>query len=403
MATDSTELTFVRCPACRSLVPAMSSRCRMCGAGLDPVDEASEQVPAARERKKTVVYTPGVDLEEDAQVEALKAESEQATSDPLAGFVDEVSSEPEPVLEAATKPLDSLESESDPLAAMISEDIVDPIEPQAEVAPKVIIEQGRGKRGGLSFSEPEPQALVEEVAEAPAPKEDPLANLYDEEDSQEAGVAADPLMDFQEDSLETAEPSPVVPEPTVSEPVTEMVVEEVVEEVIEDEVVSSSAKASTSAEASSFAEAPEDKTADKEEKVFEAPKPILEPVQHAVPAATEAPKVSAGSSGLIGWLVSASSDDFIIELRGGKRFITGTKLKDADLVLDHPSVSTPHAMLLVADDGSCVVQDLMSDSGVFMRSSSQSDFTKTEERFELSHGQGIVFGELEFIVVLIPR
>ena len=35
MATDSTELTFVRCPSCRSLVPAVSTRCRMCGATLD--------------------------------------------------------------------------------------------------------------------------------------------------------------------------------------------------------------------------------------------------------------------------------------------------------------------------------------------------------------------------------
>ena len=35
MAIDSTELTFVRCPSCRSLVPAVSTRCRMCGASLD--------------------------------------------------------------------------------------------------------------------------------------------------------------------------------------------------------------------------------------------------------------------------------------------------------------------------------------------------------------------------------
>ena len=376
MATDSTELTFVRCPACRSLVPAMSSRCRMCGAGLDPVDEAKEakeEVPTTRERKKTVVYTPGTDLEADAQVEALKAESEsvaepaaeQAASDPLAGFVDEVDLEPEPVLEPAVK-AEPVESEPDPLGGYSEAESMEPLSSELEAAPKVLIEQGRGKRGGLSFSKPEqelePKAIVEEAApEVAAISEDPLANLY-EEDSSPVEESVD-LMDFQEEPVEAAS------EQATPEPVQEMIAEEEV----------------------------------KEEEVSEVPQPMSVPAQPTVPVATKAPKVSSGSSGLIGWLVSASNDDFIIELRGGKRFITGTKLKDADLVLDHPSISTPHAMLLVGDEGSCVVQDLMSDSGVFVRSAGQNDFSQTEERFELSHGQRVVFGELEFIVVLIPR
>lgn len=31
MSTEEAELTFIRCPSCRSLVPAVASRCRMCG------------------------------------------------------------------------------------------------------------------------------------------------------------------------------------------------------------------------------------------------------------------------------------------------------------------------------------------------------------------------------------
>ena len=46
MSTDSTELTFVRCPSCRSLVPAAQKRCRMCGAVLD----ASGQPERSEER-----------------------------------------------------------------------------------------------------------------------------------------------------------------------------------------------------------------------------------------------------------------------------------------------------------------------------------------------------------------
>ena len=40
---DSTELTFVRCESCRSLVPAVSTRCRMCGAPLEKEQDVSIQ------------------------------------------------------------------------------------------------------------------------------------------------------------------------------------------------------------------------------------------------------------------------------------------------------------------------------------------------------------------------
>ncbi|NDC37773.1 MAG: hypothetical protein EBZ48_06940, partial [Proteobacteria bacterium] len=58
MSTDSTELTFVRCPSCRSLVPAISTRCRMCGATLEAsaAAEEGEQEPrkSGRVRQRTM-------------------------------------------------------------------------------------------------------------------------------------------------------------------------------------------------------------------------------------------------------------------------------------------------------------------------------------------------------------
>ena len=50
MSADSIELTFVRCPSCRSLVPAASSRCKMCGAGLEATAQPDK---SEEERKKT--------------------------------------------------------------------------------------------------------------------------------------------------------------------------------------------------------------------------------------------------------------------------------------------------------------------------------------------------------------
>ena len=80
MATDSTELTFVRCPSCRSLVPAVSTRCRMCGAGLEgvakPNQKSVESEPA--EPQGDVVYSD-------------KAESNgSGDSDPLSAYIEEV-------------------------------------------------------------------------------------------------------------------------------------------------------------------------------------------------------------------------------------------------------------------------------------------------------------------------
>ncbi|MEZ4754321.1 MAG: FHA domain-containing protein [Bdellovibrionota bacterium] len=310
MATDSTELTFVRCPACRSLVPAMSSRCRMCGAGLDPVDEAQQAKDddSVRERKKTVVYTPGSDL---SSADEMTSQKKELAEDPLGDFVDEVpvdqqSQEADPI------------SEPDPLGEVVEQAEVS-FEPEA----KVRVEQGRGKRGGLSFSKPQ-EKRIEEVESL---DEDPLANLYQNED--------------------------LVPEP----------IQAPVQKLAQDQV--------------SF--------------------------QPEVQVVAQPAKVSQVAKGLVGWLVSASGDELLVELRAGKRFVTGTQLKESDLVLKHASVSTPHAMLLVTDDGSCLVQDVMSEAGVFIRSSAMDEFRQTEERVTLEHGNRVAFGDLEFIVVLIPK
>ena len=41
--TNNNNKTFVRCPSCKSLVPALSTRCRMCGASIEVSDSNQEQ------------------------------------------------------------------------------------------------------------------------------------------------------------------------------------------------------------------------------------------------------------------------------------------------------------------------------------------------------------------------
>src|SRR5690349_6204862 len=65
MTTEETELTFVRCPNCRSLIPAIATRCRMCGAQFEkkPDGDAPAADPSAgkgqsRVRQRTISATP---------------------------------------------------------------------------------------------------------------------------------------------------------------------------------------------------------------------------------------------------------------------------------------------------------------------------------------------------------
>ena len=45
MANKDNNMTFVRCPSCNSLVPALSTRCRMCGANIEANSDEEKQEP----------------------------------------------------------------------------------------------------------------------------------------------------------------------------------------------------------------------------------------------------------------------------------------------------------------------------------------------------------------------
>jgi pSer/pThr/pTyr-binding forkhead associated (FHA) protein len=113
-------------------------------------------------------------------------------------------------------------------------------------------------------------------------------------------------------------------------------------------------------------------------------------------------KINSGR--LFGWLVSYSSPEGrSIELREGKFFVTGSSLKNTDLVLDDSSVSTPHALMTVSGETGLYVQDLMSERGVHVRSREGQGYQREELTTQLKHGDWIRFGEVEFLVSLLPN
>ena len=360
MSTDSTELTFVRCPSCRSLVPAVSTRCRMCGAALEaaPAEEEEEQTAQGRVRQRTA--DAGQDLtgaaekmrqalksEEQAgaaETEAVSESDQGGFEDPLSAYIEEVTSEPKPQ-----------KAEDDTRASQFEEpahmdngkDAVEPFtaepEPVSSPEPKVIVETGgrRSKKGsGLSFGLGKKGEAKKQPQPEPAPAKEAKPEVK-EETPQKAKVE----------------------------------------------------------------ERPEKRNKRRRKKsqtdIKEAQKQ-QQPPQRSENKMTQKGKKRTGR--LYGWLVS--HDDPLlsaIELREGQFFVTSNQLKPNDLVIDHGSVSTPHAILAISQDGGFRVRDLMSDNGVYLKRNRDSSFQRFDDEESLEHGDWIQFGEVAYLVSLLPN
>ncbi len=432
MSTDSTELTFVRCPSCRSLVPAVSTRCRMCGASLDATaggDEEERQKTSGRVRQRTMSgqkeqmppmqglrrepapeAAPAVEPEPDLEPE----EEAQESDDPLSAYIEEVEDddyaagseeeteeeleeeEPEPLertvvaktLFTAPKQEEEFGAEAESAEEMADEEkeeeliadsyaaetestieAVEEVEEEPEVSqpepdeeavqetveaeeepapqPRVIIESGRGRQRRSLFDRPQP---------APQPRE--RERRAAKHEAEEAAPAA-PVQQARK---------PV--ERPVEKPVEEP--QEIVEE-----------------EAHEAAPEPESKPAPRAE------------VRRGQPPVKPAP---AKKGRLFGWFVSYSEPGGKgIELREGKFFITRSSLKNSDLIIDHESISTPHAMVMVSVESGLRIHDLMSERGVFLRKRGEDTYRREEDQLAVQNGDWVRFGDVEFLVSLIPQ
>ncbi len=399
MATDSTELTFVRCPSCRSLVPAVSTRCRMCGATLDAAaasDEADKEKKSGRVRQRTMsapdseLSAAASQVREDAPppppppppaperaTPAIEAHEED---DPLGDYLDAIDEVPavkaspapaamKPMAPPPPPPPQPQRSapppqrtapppvESKPVASA-DIDLDDELDVETELpaegspGPKVIVESGgrrsfsQGKPGGLSFSRPreEPQKPAARPTPPPPPPQ-PKA----------PPVAERPEPAQREAQQKRSEPRP---EPRREERPREMT-----------------------------SQPPPSRPAPQPQRAVEPPR-----------------RAEAASGRLYGWLVSyADPDGKSIELREGKFFVTGSSLKESDLVINDKSISTPHALVSIGGDGGLRLQDLMSDRGVFLRHGESGAYQRREEPCTVEHGDWVRFGDVEFLVCLIAH
>jgi hypothetical protein len=450
MAGDNTELTFVRCPSCRSLVPAMSTRCRMCGATLEagaksdqsgsdlskqgrvrqrtmsrpgdvltsmaaefrkeqPADSKTHQDSEAPiqastntatesqvEDKSNLEINPTIDLKESIDAEP--------TNDPLSGYFEEVNEE------VATNERSSKERQvtdsSDKANIKITEPdfgkVFQKIEPikSNETAgavnnlnlegakPRVIIESGKGqhKGGGLSFGkqqenrnneskrdagrndrqERHPEQLVEKPSEKSSDK--PIERYNDKR------------QEPRDDQLNLGKAKPKF-------------------EKFEERSEVATVESKQGSERSVVDRALIGKVPDRDQGS------VLKREQRSVGdkvVGDQPLRVKTGR--LFGWMVNYSDPNgSAIEIREGKYFIARNSIKPADIVVNDPSVSSPHAVLRVGMETGFEVQDLMSERGVFIRTRGGEAYKKEEDRVRVEHGDWIRIGDVEFLVSLVAH
>ncbi|NLF24983.1 MAG: FHA domain-containing protein [Deltaproteobacteria bacterium] len=404
MSTDSTELTFVRCPSCRSLVPAVSTRCRMCGASLDTSSKSDEDDKATKKsgrvRQRTMSsksdssvaevrdqiradYGKDEEVPSDGVGVDEELEEDFSADDPLSAYLEEVEAEdsaeknqveeklePASTMEeapvqkeadeprAVEEPLESKRSISElksqrveaKLAADKDAEVAQPVpdkEPTPAVEPverpRVIVESGgkpRSQGSMLNFGRPK-------EADAPAPQP--------ERQERETPIQSAP-----------AQPAPA-------------------------------AKFGFGKPQSERKAAPPREDFEREEAAAPAPPPQREP------ARVEPYRKGKLRGRLFGWLVNyADSEGSAIELREGKFFISRTSLKNNDMLVDHESISTPHAMVVVDPEHGLRIQDLMSERGIFLRKRASETYQREEDVLVADNGDWVRLGDVEFLVSLVP-
>lgn len=344
---DSAELSFVRCPACRSLVPAASNRCRMCGSSLEGLaqSEPKEEPKNGRVRQHTSVDDPGVseaiEKVRTESHEAPKPEAPAVVAAPTPEASASVSESEEDPLKAYLEDFeDDEDDEDDDLEDLLTDDSDDEDDETAKAAPepevkpepeqpKVVVEQGsHRKSGGLSFGS--------------------------------KGESSQPAAKAKPEKSETKQTAPAKPAP---------------QEATQKQTAKPQAPVAPKQQ-------PATKRRDPNEQINE----------------------SATTGQLFGWFVSfASPEGASLELREGRFFITNTSVRRGDLVLHDDSVSSPHALVTIGSRTGLTVQDLMSEVGLFIKKAGDNTFYQERETAELAHGDSVRFGNVEFLVCLIPN
>ena len=355
MSSD-TELTFVRCPSCRSLVPALSTRCRMCGASLDHNKDGKGKEEKTSEVKESTTkkYSNG---------NVSNKIAAEKTVDPLSEYLDELDDDLKNETTSDDFEEDKFEDDSD----NSSDDSENTDDEDAAIAElDALLEELKAMDNKSSKNEAKAlSSKKEEFDEDDFEEFESLAK--DDEEAIEVQQEKQTLSkdeDFEDDFQE--------------------------EEIKAKEVLQPKAKASSSF----IATGP---------KVFnpkQSTTKVQAPIKTVVDSVKSSPlKQTTTQSNLFGWFVGfekPQGESF--EIREGKFFVSKSSLKKTDLIIDEDSISTPHAMIT---EIGFQIQDLMSEQGVYIKRAGDSTYQLIEDIEVVENGDWIRFGKVEYLVVFV--
>jgi len=414
MASETSDLTFVRCPSCRSLVPASATRCRICNNPLDALhaDEGEEaKQGGGRVRQKTITASP---QEVEAAIQAAQAarpapppppppqrpaaaapapQDPADDLDPLGAYLQEIESGGA-ALDAsagessqAASPMPAADDDDDLFDLDIFDDPAD--EPPAR-KPQAVRE-AEPVRAELPLDEPAP-------APEPAPEPPPRRPIEAAPRPAERPRPAAPP--------QQARPAAAEPRRNEGRPQQDQQRGQQRSDRMQEQRQAKPAPAPQQRAPEPNKQRRDDRDNRRQDRPPRQEPPRREHERReemSERAPVTGPKTGKMRPGrLFGWLVSYESPDGrAIELREGKFFVTASSIKGSDLVLEDPSISTPHALMSISESG-LLVQDLMSDNGVFVRTEGDGDYRREDGIIRVAHGDWIRFGDVEFLVIVVP-
>ncbi|MCO6431237.1 MAG: FHA domain-containing protein [Deltaproteobacteria bacterium] len=379
MSTDSTELTFVRCPSCRSLVPAVSTRCRMCGATLDAgVKAEEEQKKPGRVRQRTMSQADSqlsstasqirneLDRQEDtiSEVDDFDEGMEDfgADDNPLGQYLQEDEEVDGDTMEVSAVAAHDVEPEpvAQEAAAIEPVHVEEQPAPREENKPKVVVESGprpMGRPSSLSFGKGKEEQQTRPPKQEARPGQNRDRNRQEQRQEQRAeagGSRGGGTQNQRNEERGGRERDRRQPH--------------------------------------------QNQRHAQEREHRQNRESEQQPRRESSSPVTDTPMAGR----LVGWLVSFDQPlGEAVELREGKFFISGTLLKSTDLVIADKNLSTPHAMVSISASGGVRVQDLMSESGLYIKRRQKNNFQREEGATTLAHGDTVKFGDAEFCVALI--
>ncbi len=442
MASETNELTFVRCTTCRSLVPASAARCRICNAALaaessNDSHENSEKPSRERHRKVSArpdeveKMTSGIANQRDERSasDTMGAHGGDDAFDPLGAFLEELDAE-EPASNQADEvdsPFDDTSDgdvDFDEIISELDDDLdLEPIAtdstPSMNANPDFERDFNANDSASAGISEKPPRPSHQREAKpisAPhkgekQPQRSPGGEQkrFDREQQKLAPRGAKPRFGGkakrEEHASQSAVQNPLKKEKAKSN--THVGAERGVPSSPSSAMQQGNARRlddrSRGNQSAERVESPRSLSSSVKSDV--GVKSSATPNQHAhkehISESQGRSKIRTGR--LFGWLISYENrDGRAIELRSGRFFITGTSIRDSDLILEDQSMSTPHALVSITERG-LLIQDLMSERGTFVRSEGDAQYRREEAVIEVKHGDWIRFGDVEFLVALVPE